>query len=59
MLKKGYPTPNGNVKDMERKIDNLSESVAYFQGCIDTIGKELYRITDRIIELKYLIKEKR
>ena len=59
MNKKNYPTPNGNTRDLERKIENMSESIAYFQGCIDTIGKELYRLNDRVLELKYLIKEKK
>ena len=55
--KKNYPTPTGSTRDLERKIENLTESVAYFQGCIDTIGKELYRLSDRILEVKYLVKE--
>ncbi len=57
--KHNYPTPAGNTRDLERKIENMAESIAYFQGCIDTIGKELYRLSDRILELKYLIKEKK
>ena len=56
LSKKSYPTPTGNIRDLERKIENMSESIAYFQGCIDTIGKELYRLNDRVLELKYLIK---
>ncbi len=49
---------DASLRELERKVQNMSESIAYYQGCVTTIGKELYRITDKLLELKYLIQSK-
>ena len=44
--------PEPPTDSVQRKLDRIIEKQAYLDGCIRTISDSLYRLMDKVLELK-------
>ncbi len=46
------PPTLSNNQAMHQKMDRILEKQAYLEGCLKTIGDSMYRVMDKIMDLK-------
>ena len=51
--------PDPPTDSVQRKLDRIIEKQAYLDGCIRTISDSLFRLMDKILELKGEIQAKK
>ena len=51
--------PEPPTDSVQRKLDQIVEKQAYLDGCIRTISESLFRIMDKVLELKGEIQSKK